>query len=215
VFARAPSPGKAKTRLIPLLGPQGAAEFQAALMADALHKVNRLSGRVSPYLFVAGKKFPPGSTGSSPDTSNYTVMCQRGAGLGARLANAFRELLPRHAAVVVIGTDSPTLPPRVLRAALRELRWCDAVLGPCPDGGYYLLGLRRFERGLLRGIRWGSAMAFGDTLRNFLRQGFSCSILEPFPDVDRPADVERLRRELVRSPAARRLASNTRRYLKS
>ncbi len=145
-------------------------------------------------------------------------MRQRGADPLERLENVFRRLLSGHAGVVVIGTDSPTLPPRLLREAIRELRVSDAVLGPCPDGGYYLIGLRRPRHGALggifRGVRWGSAFAFRDTLRNFLRRNFSCSVLEAWADVDRAQDVRRLRSELARSGAARRLAPATWRFLK-
>ncbi|MGD0922627.1 MAG: TIGR04282 family arsenosugar biosynthesis glycosyltransferase [Terriglobia bacterium] len=214
IFARAPSPGRAKTRLIPLLGARGAAEFQAALISDSIRKVNALGERASRYVFFAGT----GSPAPAALFSRFTLVRQRGADLGERLAHAFRKLLRRHAVAVVIGTDSPTLAPRVLRAARRELHVCDAVLGPSPDGGFYLIGLRRTERakagGLFRGIRWGSAFAFRDTLRNLLRHGLACSILEPCADVDRPEDFRRLVRELAGSQALRRGAPAVWRFVK-
>ncbi len=210
VFARAPTPGKAKTRLIPLLGARGAAAFQVALISDAIRKVEGLGRRVAAYFFLAGGgRTPVASWGS-----HTTLMVQRGAGLGERLERAFRQLLCRHGSAVIIGTDSPTMPPQTLREALGELRFCDAVLGPCPDGGYYLIGLRRLRLGMLRGIRWGSAFAFRDTLRQLLQQGFSCSVLGTFRDVDRPGDVERLRRALVQRRGARRVAPSTWRFFK-
>jgi glycosyltransferase A (GT-A) superfamily protein (DUF2064 family) len=68
--------------------------------------------------------------------------------------------------LVVIGTDSPLLPPRFLREALAELQACDAVLGPCPDGGYYLIGSRRLDASTFCGIRWSTPHAFeSPTLR--------------------------------------------------
>src|SRR3989442_15683695 len=116
-------------------------------------------------------------------------------------------MLSRHDDAIVIGTDSPLVPVRVLRLAISELRICDAVLGPCPDGGYYLVGLRdigfkalsgrlprkaaapsRSDPGrgprqrlsastaIFRRVRWGSASAFHDTLRNLVDRGLSCSI---------------------------------------
>ena len=204
IFARAPSPGRAKTRLIPLLGSRGAAEFQAALISDCIRKVNVLGGRASRYVFFAGTRSPA----PAALISRLTLVRQRGADLGERLAHAFRKLLRRHAVAVVIGTDSPTLAPRTLRTARRELRVCGAVLGPSPDGGFYLLGLRRVGardiRGLFRGVRWGSAFAFRDTLRNLLRHGLACSILEPCADVDRPEDFRRLGRALAGRRALRR-----------
>lgn len=203
IFARAPSPGRAKTRLIPLLGSHGSAEFQAALVSDCIRKVNALGGRASRYVFFAGTRSPA----PAALISRLTLVRQRGADLGGRLAHAFQKLLRRHAVAVVIGTDSPTLAPGVLRTARRELRVCDAVMGPSPDGGFYLLGLRRTERAktgdLFRGVRWGSAFAFRDTLRNLLRHGLACSILEPCADVDRPEDFRRLVRELAGSRVLR------------
>lgn len=146
--------------------------------------------------------------------AKYAVLPQRGHDLGQRLERAFRHLLRRHVAAVVIGTDSPLLPVRILRTALGELRLCDAVLGPCPDGGYYLIGLRRLDTGLFRGIRWGTRFAFRDTLRNLFQRDFCCSVLEPVADVDRPRDIRRLARELAQCRAARRLAPATWRILK-
>jgi hypothetical protein len=213
VFARLPAPGKAKTRLIPLLGPRLAAEFQAALISDSLCKLETLAGCASPYLFFAGRSFPPGGR-----PADCTLVRQGGAGLGQRLERAFRRLLRRHGAAVVIGTDSPALSPRLLRVALRELAACDAVLGPSPDGGFYLVGLRRAAadkiRELFRGVRWGSRLAFRDTLENLRRCGFACAILEPCADVDRPADFRRLARELAANRSLRRRAPAVWRFVK-
>ncbi len=199
IFARAPSPGRAKTRLIPLLGAHGAADFQAALLADAVRKVSTLAGRIFRYIYISGRDFPINSA-----LANYTLKRQWGRDLGERLGHAFRQLLQLHRAAVVIGTDSPLLPSRILRQAASELSFCDAVLGPCPDGGFYLIGLRRISPGLLRGVRWGTTHAFRDTLGNVLRRGLSCSILEPIADIDRPEDFRRLESEMANNPAARR-----------
>lgn len=213
VFARLPAPGKAKTRLIPLLGPRRAAEFQAALISDSLRKLDALAGCASPYLFFAGRSFPPGGR-----PADCTLVRQRGAGLGQRLERAFRWLLRRHGAAVVIGTDSPALSPRLLRVALGELAACDAVLGPSPDGGFYLVGLRRAAadkiREVFRGVRWGSSLAFRDALENLRRCGFACAILEPCADVDRPADFRRLARELAANRGLRRRAPAVWRFVK-
>ena len=209
VFARTPTPGKAKTRLIPLLGPRGAAEFHAALLSDTLRKVNALGGRASPYFYLAGGKYP-----ASSSLLDYTRRRQHGSDLGQRLERAFRELLRRHTRALVIGTDSPTLPERVVLQALHELDDCDAVLGPCPDGGFYLIGLRRPADGAFEGVRWGSDLAFEDIRSNLAARNFSCSILKPLPDVDRPEDVERLKKELAASRAARRLAPYAWKFLR-
>jgi hypothetical protein len=139
--------------------------------------------------------------------------------LGERLANAFRGLLRLHPSCVVIGTDSPLLPACILRQALRELHVCESVLGPCPDGGYYLIALRRpVDPGMLlsifRRVRWGTAFAFSDTLRNLSRLGLSCSVLEDCADVDLPRDFQRLKKNFSRNRTARRQAPATWRFLK-
>jgi len=187
--------------LIPLLGARGAADFQAALLADTVRKVSTLTGPISRYIFISGHAFHINSA-----LADYTLEQQRGRDLGERLGRAFRELLQRHHAAIVIGTDSPLLPSRILCQAVRELRFCDAVLGPCPDGGYYLIGLRRMSRGLFRGVRWGTPHAFRNTLEKVLRCGFSCSILEPVADIDRPEDFRCLESEMASNPATRRSA---------
>jgi uncharacterized protein len=137
IFARAPEPGKAKTRLWPLLGREGAAAFQAALMSDAVRKVASV-GSIARYLFILANGplgFTFGGQGQA-GTHGYTLVRQQGTDLGERLQRAFCRMLGRHPHALVIGTDSPQLSPRGLRRALDELLWCDAVLGPCPDGGY-------------------------------------------------------------------------------
>lgn len=209
VFARAAVAGKAKTRLHSLLGPRGAADFHAALVSDALRKAAALGKRVTLHFFLAGRRFPPASS-----LRNYTRHRQRGRDLGERLERAFGELLRRHPSVVVMGTDSPLVPRRVLHQAFAELRASEAVLGPCPDGGFFLIGLRRLAPGQFRGVRWGSGWACRDVLARLARQGLSCSLVECYADVDLPRDVERLKARMLACRAARRLAPNTWRFLK-
>lgn len=201
VFARAAVAGRAKTRLIPLLGAVGAAELQAALILDTTRKVNKLSGAAAAWLFWAGGACP-----DFPGRSRWILAEQRGRNLGARLDHAFRHLLRAHHAAVIVGTDSPMLAPRVLRQALAELRVCEAVLGACPDGGFYLIGLRRTVPGIFRGVRWGTRFAFLDMLRKLAAAGLACSVLDAIPDVDRPPDLLALARRLYDEPAGRRLA---------
>ncbi len=208
ILARAPIPGKTKTRLIPVLGPEGAAEFHRALVSDALRKVANLKGETARYLFVAG-----GSVPKEMVPSAFQLQRQTGRDLGQRLERAFAQLLRQHSQVVIIGTDSPALAPSMLRLALEELRATDAVLGPCPDGGYYLIGLRRTARGLFNGVRLGTEFAFRDTLDSLLAHGFSCSVLESCPDIDLPQDLVALKKSLIKNPATRRLMPQTWRFL--
>jgi rSAM/selenodomain-associated transferase 1 len=208
IFARAVVPGKTKTRLIPELGSEGAAEFHRALVSDVVGKVARLKGKTARYLFTAGGSLPKDMV-----PRGFECRRQQGHDLAQRLGRAFAELLRHHSRAVIIGTDSPALAPSMLRVALEELRSTDAVLGPCPDGGYYLIGLRRTCRGLFSGLRLGTEFAFRDTLASLLDHGFSISVLEPCPDVDLPQDLAALKKMLIENPTARRLAPHTWRYL--
>jgi uncharacterized protein len=209
VFARAPVPRRAKTRLIPLFGPRGAAEFHAALVSDTLQKVNKLGNGVAPYFFLAGGRYPVSSS-----LSDYKRVKQRGADLGKRLEHAFHLMLARHPSALIIGTDSPLLPWRVLDRALGKLRSSDAVLGPCPDGGFYAIGLQRLEAGLFDQVRWGSSAAFEDVREKLAARNFSCTVLQSVEDVDRPEDVVRLCEKFAKSREARFLAPCAWRFLK-
>ncbi len=213
VFARAPIPGRAKTRLIPILGAHGAAALQFAFISDTLRKCSNNSAHAERYLFLDG---PAGSIRIPP---GWRLERQRGRGLGGRLARAFDLLLRRHEGAIIIGTDSPQLPPRLVSRALGELKASDAVLGPCPDGGFYLIGFRRSQRvhpeHLMALVRWGTSYAFCDVLRNLTGSELIVTILEPVSDIDRPADLKRLQQELRNNGTARRLSPSTWQFLGS
>ncbi|HEX5484123.1 MAG TPA: TIGR04282 family arsenosugar biosynthesis glycosyltransferase [Terriglobia bacterium] len=216
IFARAPMAGRCKTRLIPLLGREGAAEFQRVLIADTVRKTRRLGGSVRLYVMAAGAARSSRETISFP--SEVEWLSQRGADLGARIEHALRFLLKLYPRAIIIGTDSPELPPRIFRVAFEELRYCDAVLGPCPDGGYYLIGMQArgrswLPRGLLDGVRWGSRWALRDTTQRLLAAKLSYSLLEPFEDADRPRDLQRLFQRFAYNATLRRRAPATWRFL--
>lgn len=177
-------------------------------MLDTLHKVAGRKAEAVHYLFVTGGNIPKETVSNVFQTRRQT-----GRDLGQRLERAFAQLLRQHSRVVIVGTDSPAFEPSMLRLAFEELRTTDAVLGPCPDGGYYLVGLRRAVGGLFKGARLGTEFALQDTLENLLVQGLSCSLLETYPDIDRPQDLVVLKRTLARRPAMRRLMPQTWRFL--
>ncbi|MGE5325446.1 MAG: TIGR04282 family arsenosugar biosynthesis glycosyltransferase [Deltaproteobacteria bacterium] len=133
--------------------------------------------------------------------------------LGERLETAFKVLLKNHTRAVVIGTDSPLLSRRAILIALEELRASDAVLGPCADGGFYLIGLRRSAPGLFDNMRWGSEWAFEDMRNKVQENGISCRVLASIEDVDRPEDVERLKDVFLSSAMARRQSPSTWRFI--
>jgi len=189
VFARAPEPGRVKTRLVPLLGEQGAARLHARLVERTL-KTARASGIACIDLYCS-----PGIKGDffRKMQKRYKVRLRsQGRGnLGDRMYRAFHGRLP----AVLIGSDCPALKPADLRAAARALReGADAVLSPAEDGGYALIGVRRISRRLFADIAWGGAEVLAQTRRRLQRLKWKWTELRTVWDVDRPEDVLRLKR---------------------
>jgi len=141
------------------------------------------------------------------------LVAQRGADLGARMAHLAAELLADgHRAALLIGSDLPTLPAAHLTEASRALApgAADLVLGPAEDGGYYLIGLARPAPALFEGIAWSTAGVLEATRARARGLGLREHLLPPWYDVDTPADLDRLRRDLGTPGAG---AWRTRRWL--
>jgi len=190
VFAKAPRPGSVKTRLVPLLGAEGAAALQVRLVKHALE--------------TATKALRPVELHCAPDANGpffrfcaghygVTVRAQVEGDLGARMLTAFTQSLPEHACVLLIGSDCPALTARHLRQADRSLRdGADAVFIPCEDGGYALIGMKRVEAALFDGMTWGGEHVMADTRARLTALGWRWRELETLWDVDRPEDHARL-----------------------
>jgi len=192
VFARAPLPGRAKTRLAPRLGAWGAARLQARLTRRAL--ATAVAARCGDVELHGTPRARNGFFLLCARRTGAVLRAQRGADLGERMARAFRGALRRRRAVLLIGSDCPELRPRDLRKALRLLRGGHAaVLAPAEDGGYALIGLARHRPGLFREIEWGGADVFARTARRLDALGLRWRALRMVWDVDRPADLDRLR----------------------
>ena len=191
VFARAPQPGKTKTRLIPALGPEGAAALHARLVKHALETARAASFRRielhgTPDADDAFFRFCAGHYG-------VTIKAQSEGDLGARMQAAFEGALADHARVLLIGSDCPALTSRHLRKAERALReGNDAVFAPCEDGGYALIGLTRADARLFDGITWGASRVMEATRVRLRQIGWKWRELETLWDVDRPEDYRRL-----------------------
>lgn len=197
VFARAPAPGRAKTRLVPRLGAWRAARLQARLTERALATARRAGcGPVELHVTPAqGHAF----FRRCRNKFKIAVKSQRGAALGERMHRSFTHALRRYRAAVLLGSDCPELDPRDLRRAAGLLRGsCDAVIAPAEDGGYALIALRRTSRALFEGIRWGGAEVYSDTVRRLAASGLQWRALRSVWDVDRPEDLTRLSALLLR-----------------
>lgn len=192
VFARAPVSGAAKTRLVPALGADGAARLHAALVRHALQQA-AAAAPLALELWCAAPDSGDTLAALARETG-ARLRIQEGDDLGARMAHALGAATAGGAPAIVVGTDCPWLDAAALREAATALDRADAVIGPALDGGYVLLGLHRLEPALFAGIDWGTAGVLGATRARLRALGWGWRELAPRPDIDRPADLERLAR---------------------
>lgn len=187
MLSKAPVPGSVKTRLAAELGDETAAQLQAAFIADLGARFERYR-QTTPILACA------------PDASHllfrvlnergWTVWPQGEGDLGQRLQRLLERALSAGAErVVMIGSDSPTLPGALLDLAFEALASVDVAIGPVPDGGYYLIGARRAGGGLFEAISWGSHLVYAETMARVAERGASFEVLPYWYDVDEVADL--------------------------
>lgn len=189
VFTRYPEPGKAKTRMIPLLGAEGAAGLQRQMTLRTVVNARRMRRRISAELEVRYSGGDPVGFGAWLGRDlNYRP--QGEGDLGRRMAESLRQAFTEGAAeAVIIGTDIPNLTEDLLERAFASLAQCDLVLGPALDGGYYLIGLRRAIPELFEEIAWGTGEVLARTLERAQRLGLAVALLDPLTDVDEPEDL--------------------------
>lgn len=209
-MARRPEAGRAKTRLVPPLDASRAARLYAAFLDDML----RLGGGFERTVFWVREE--PSDTRLSntqlPDApGGWRSAWQPEGDLGVRLEAAFVDLFARGGPVVLVGSDHPDLPEAVLDDALRALADDDVVLGPTPDGGYYLIGLRDPAPGLLNAIPWSTPAARDQTVAAAESRSLTVRLLRVWRDVDTWDDLEALAVRLARhrdaAPATSRALS--------
>jgi hypothetical protein len=198
-MARRPIPGRAKTRLAEHLGDQTAAGLYAALLHDTLARSATIPD-VALYVAVTPDDGPPAPPVERSTDTGWSSLVQRGDDLGERLANVFEELFADgHEAVVIVGSDSPSLPTEFVKKAFDHLREddADAVIGPAFDGGYYLIGVSRGAwlldgpavAALLRDSPIGTPQVAGYTLDALERAGLRTAVLPAWIDVDTKIDA--------------------------
>lgn len=195
LFAKAPAAGRVKTRLIPALGEEGAARLARRMLAASLREAQasglpvELCGEPDPRLW-------------GPVSLGIDLSPQGEGDLGARLARASRRTLDRGEAALLIGADCPALDADRLRAAAQSLAEHDAVLHPAEDGGYVLLGLRRFDPRLFDGLAWSGPDVARETIARIGALGWSLDLRETLRDVDEPEDLAWLPASLAGAIAA-------------
>lgn len=194
VFAKAPIPGEVKTRLLPSMDSRTVAGLHEKLVLRSLHTaVESKAGPVE--LWCSPSKEHP-FFHRCAEMFLLELHQQAEGDLGRRMALAFEETLKKARAVLLMGTDCPSLTRDDLSEAKQTLMEGDpAVVSPAEDGGYVLIGLRQYEPSLFEGISWGTGSVLEETRERLGRLGWKWKELPARWDVDRPEDVERLRRE--------------------
>ncbi len=215
LMVKAPRAGAVKTRLAPPLSAGEAASLAACFALDTLACVSR----VVPEVVVA---YDPADGRAQLEAlfrnDDLHWLEQRGEGLGGRIESAAAHGFGLGGGpVVIVGADSPTLPPPFVARAVAALSAAesDVALGPTEDGGYYLVGLRRAAGDLFRDVAWSTPHAYRQTADNAARAGLRTLELPRWYDVDTPADLLRLRDELFADEGARTRAPHTYRWLLS
>ena len=199
VIAKAPQPGRVKTRLIPALGAGGAAALAARMLACTLVAAFEAAGAADtadPALGVVELCASPAP--GDPAWQGVVVpaglrwSAQGEGDLGARMAGAARRVLAGGERVLLIGTDCPALDAACLRTAAEALDEVEAVIVPSFDGGYVLLGLRRFDPSLFEGIAWSTSTVAAATRVRLDALAWSYQVLPALQDIDVPADLVHL-----------------------
>ena len=194
VIAKRPAPGQTKTRLSPPLHPEQAAALYECFLRDTLD-VARAVPHVSRLVHYAPDDAAGYFATLAPD---FGLRPQVGDNLGQRLDQVLTRCLREgFRQAVIMDSDSPTLPPAYVARAFSSLETADVVLGPCEDGGYYLIGLNQPQPRLLREVQMSTPHVLHDTLALAGQAGLRVALLPPWYDVDTAQELERLRADLA------------------
>jgi rSAM/selenodomain-associated transferase 2/rSAM/selenodomain-associated transferase 1 len=194
IFTRYPETGITKTRLIPLLGAEGAANLQRKMTE---HTLSRMKGLTASNDLTIEIRYDGGNEQLMRRWlgSKFEYAPQGDGDLGRRMQRAFEDAFEFGAAsAVMIGTDIPDLTVKVIKKAFAVLRQKEMVLGPAKDGGYYLIGFEKTAfspavGNLFSGITWGEHDVLKKTIKIAMGLGVSYSLVDELDDVDRPEDL--------------------------
>jgi rSAM/selenodomain-associated transferase 1 len=189
VVAKAPLPGKVKTRFLTQLTPAEAAGLYRCFIRD----------RVNEFRLLQGVELAIAFTPDESETyftrflnEGFRLFPQHGVDLGERLSNIFLQKLGEgYQTVVIIDSDTPDLPNSLVAQAFHWLasKSVDAVFGPCEDGGYYLVGMRQAQRELFTDIPWSTANVLRRSLQKAASLGLNIRLLPRWNDLDTVDDL--------------------------
>ncbi len=195
LVARAPVPGRCKTRLARAIGPIPAARLYEAMLRDSLDSYARIPARR--HVLLAAPEDDGVAALRVLASPAWEIEPQVGYDLGERLMHAMLSLGAHGDSVVLASSDSPMVPFDAIEVGLSSLAVPgNAVIGPAADGGYYLIGVSETQPGVLERIRWSTSVVFDQTVERCAGLGLAVTRLPPSYDIDEPADLDRLRRDV-------------------
>ena len=186
VVAKAPEPGRVKTRLVPLLGEQGAAALCRAMLLDTL-ETSRLEVADVGVLYARAEERAALAALAGPGAP---LVLQEGEGHACALRTGMRATLAERDSALLVASDIPGVPPGSLRRALTALETgADVVLGPSEDGGYWLVGMREPRVAPFERIPWSTSAVLEVTLERCAAAELEVALVDTWRDVDTPEDL--------------------------
>ncbi len=220
IVCKTPEPGKSKTRLSPPLRPEDCAAISACFIQDLAATISDLiaDGGVTGYALYTPVGSEPRLRGLIP--AHFEIHPQRGDAFGERLMYGAIDLLERHKGVILINSDSPTLPLSILRDTVAAINAGDnVVLSPAHDGGYTLIGLSRMHTRLFEDIPWSTSSVHELTLERAAEIDLPVVNVDGWYDVDDASSLQMLESEFSGSacfsPINGASAPATRRFLEA
>jgi rSAM/selenodomain-associated transferase 1 len=209
IMAKAPTPNEVKTRLIPHLKPDIAALLYHNFLLDKIEQVKSVQ---KTKFFIA---YMPADSEKyfkkiAPD---FDLILQIGNDLGDRLSYVSNKLFDKgFKKVVILDSDTPNLPTEFIRKAIAGLKTSDIVIGPCEDGGYYLIGLKTPTPDVFKNIPWSTSKVTNITIKRAEAIGLKSSFLKNWYDIDTIDDLRRLKKDLEKSEG-KKISENTHNFL--
>jgi rSAM/selenodomain-associated transferase 1 len=223
VMTKAPQAGQVKTRLVPPLTPEEAAELNKCFLRDTAAAISNTCSRAASSEAAAAAcgvaaYMPVGAESAYTDIlpAHFSLLPQRGDKFGERLYFAVEDLFKcGFDSVCLIDSDSPTVPAENFAEAIKLLSTSEdrVVLGPSDDGGYYLIGVKKLHRRLFDQIDWSTERVLNQTIQRATEIGLEVKLLPSGYDIDDGASLRRLCNELLGGQRQDSIAPNTRRFL--
>lgn len=185
IFAKNPELGKVKSRLARTVGEVEALRVYNLLLDKCKNECNKLDAEK--YLYYTSFI----DLNDNWDNEIYTKKLQSEGNLGSRMSNAFSEINENNSPTIIIGSDCYDLNSKILNIAFDNLQTNDMVIGPANDGGYYLLGLKKYDASFFNDIEWSTETVFSATLKKAEAKNLKVSILQELIDIDTFEDLKK------------------------